>query len=554
MIEVLTSTGVFLDLDPNTEFEITIENPMLDDDRTPAPWSTDIAFAPTAKNKRAFGWIDALFLEPSVREIGATIIAHGIHLWTGTLVYDGISDGKANYTFSGLDYSEEWSKKLYQLPFLGDEVSGVRYMKNVIAGTVDGVKAPIVVNRALVADSAFAIVEGYRYPTFNTNRKYRNTYDCNVPANGFIAAVTVQKILSQALGDKLDISHRVKDLFNSLAVFGTMWSSYLPVTGSGEYSLNVFDSFPDVELSEFIKDICRMTCSAIYSYRGRFYIVGFEDIISESSPVVWDDKISDTFEVSGIDKQGYSLSFSDSSGTSLTGTEEAEYQVDNLSGIEDIASGEYYVVAHNRSGDVYSVKRAMYRESSATTPVCVEWMSDKLGGQAAYETGGDDKYDSSVGLKIAVCTPIMARRGVLEESSYYEGMAPVIDIPGVGDSRPTTAYVAVLGQAQATDNGYVMTMDGSAFGAGHGDDVNLGYSLNPEWLFKRYHQYFASWLARDRSMVKVDVALSVYELAALKIWSKVSIYGQTYIISKISVRMSAKIGSTLTVNCELISF
>ncbi len=552
MIEVLTSTGVFLDLNPNTEFEITIENPMLDDDRTPAPWSTDIAFAPTAKNKRAFGWIDALLLEPSVREIGATIIAHGIHLWTGTLVYDGISDGKANYTFSGLDYSEEWAKKLYQLPFLGDEVSGVEYMKNVIAGTVDGVKAPMVVNRALVADSVFVTVEGTGTVT-NANRKYRNAFDCEEPANGFIAAVTVSKLLSQALGDKLNISDNLKGFFDSLAVFGTMWSTYLPVVKSGEYSLNVFDSFPDVELSEFLKDICRMTCSAIYSYRGSFYIVGFREIVASEDDLVWDDKVSDTFEVSGIDKQGYSLSFSDSSGTSLTGTEGIEYQVDNLSGIEDIASGGYYVVSHKRSGDVYSVQRAMSGGHNID-PYCTEWLSDKLGGQAAYERGGNDKYDSSVGLKAAVCAPIMFRRYRLEDSPYFEGMAPVIDIPGVGDARPTSAYIAIIGQAQATDNGYVMTMDGSTFDVGHGDDVNLGYSLNPEWLYKHYHQAFAGWLARDRSAVTVEVDLSIYELAALKIWTKVSIYGQSYIISKISARMTAKIGSTLTVNCELISF
>lgn len=550
MTEILTSTGIFLDLSPDTEFEVTIENPMLGDDRVIEPWSTDIGFPPTATNKRAFGWIDALLLEPSVREIGATIIVYGIHLWTGTLVYDGISDGKANYTFTSRDYSAEWSKKLYQLPFLGDEYYGLEYMQRVLAGTVDGVKAPLVVNRALVAS------HGFVGESWNSNRKYRNAVDCGEPSDGFIPAVTVLKILSQALGERLDIGDGLKGLFGCLAVFGTMWSKFLPATKSGTYSLNVFDSFPDVGLNDFIEAICRMSCSAVYSYRGRQCLIGFEEVAASSDVAVWDDRVSDDFEVSGIDGQGYSLSLGDSSGTSIAGTDSVEYKVDDLSSVAGQASrDEYRTVRHSRSGDVYSVKKlSSYLNSIVLKDV--EWITDRLGGRDAYETAGEDIYDSKVDLKPAVCAPIKFSDQPFDtKAPYYTGMAPIIDIPGIEDSRPTSACIALLGHGQATDNGYVMTMeDGAASGKGYGEDVDLGYRLEPEWLFEHYHKSFAEWLARRRSAIKVDVDLSVYELAALKIWTKVSIHGRLYVISKISVRMTARVSGTLTVSCELIAF
>ena len=58
---------------------------------------------------------------------------------------------------------------------------------------------------------------------------------------------------------------------------------------------------------------------------------------------------------------------------------------------------------------------------------------------------------------------------------------------------------------------------------------------------------------KDMSTVTVDVSLSVYELAALKIWSKVSIYGRNYLLSKISVRMTATSSGRLTASCELLT-
>lgn len=69
MVDILTSTGILLDISPDAEFDLTIENPIFSDERISAPWSTDIAFLPTLRNKRAFGYMGALMSAPSVTEL-----------------------------------------------------------------------------------------------------------------------------------------------------------------------------------------------------------------------------------------------------------------------------------------------------------------------------------------------------------------------------------------------------------------------------------------------------------------------------------------------------
>ena len=108
MVDILTDTGVFLDLDPDAEFELTIENPLLQEDRIPVPFSTAIAFLPTPTNKSAFGYLDTMMLEPRVKRLGASILVGGVQLYAGSLVYDSIDEsGRINYTFSGKDLTKK---------------------------------------------------------------------------------------------------------------------------------------------------------------------------------------------------------------------------------------------------------------------------------------------------------------------------------------------------------------------------------------------------------------------------------------------------------------
>lgn len=77
MIEIILEDGTSLDLKKDWEFEITLEQPMLDDSHIPIPYSTSIALPYTETNRRALKWLDALMLPPEVRETGCTICVSG---------------------------------------------------------------------------------------------------------------------------------------------------------------------------------------------------------------------------------------------------------------------------------------------------------------------------------------------------------------------------------------------------------------------------------------------------------------------------------------------
>ena len=173
------------------------------------------------------------------------------------------------------------------------------------------------------------------------------------------------------------------------------------------------------------------------------------------------------------------------------------------------------------------------------------YLSSKLTGFGKYETGeASESEDVSIGLTPAPCVPVKYSLSESENDRYMK-MAPLVSIPGVGAARPSEAVVVLAASGQATDNGYIVGSTAA--------DVSIGLRLDPAFLFDRYHKSFAAMKNKDMSTVTVDVSLSVYELAALKIWSKVSIYGRNYLLSKISVRMTATSSGRLTASCELLS-
>ena len=86
MIEIVTQGGVSLDINPHAAFSIEFDNPLLEESRIPVPFSTSISFPPSPVNRSAFGYTDAMILDPAVKEIGATMFVNGIegiqpHLW-----------------------------------------------------------------------------------------------------------------------------------------------------------------------------------------------------------------------------------------------------------------------------------------------------------------------------------------------------------------------------------------------------------------------------------------------------------------------------------------
>jgi hypothetical protein len=116
MINIQTSTGVFLDLAPDAGFEIEMNNPILESDRIPVAFSTAITFPPSDTNRAVFGYLPAMLLPPTVLKVAATILAGGIPLLSGTLVYESVDEnGNLVYTFTEKSLEDGLDAKLYEL-------------------------------------------------------------------------------------------------------------------------------------------------------------------------------------------------------------------------------------------------------------------------------------------------------------------------------------------------------------------------------------------------------------------------------------------------------
>lgn len=100
MVRILTKDFTELDLTKGFEFQIEMENPMLEEDHIPSAFSTQISFPPSPVNRKVFGYTPAMFLAPNVKRLEASVWIGGVPFVTGTLVYDGIEDGCLMYTFT----------------------------------------------------------------------------------------------------------------------------------------------------------------------------------------------------------------------------------------------------------------------------------------------------------------------------------------------------------------------------------------------------------------------------------------------------------------------
>ena len=100
MVRILTKDYTELDLTKGFEFQIEMENPMLDEEHIPSAFSTQISFPPSPMNRKVFGYTPAMFLAPNVKRLEASVWIGGVPFVTGTLVYDGIEDGSLMYTFT----------------------------------------------------------------------------------------------------------------------------------------------------------------------------------------------------------------------------------------------------------------------------------------------------------------------------------------------------------------------------------------------------------------------------------------------------------------------
>lgn len=540
MIRIITDSGVELEIAPDASFDIEIENPFFTEE-IPVPWSTSIAFPLTPLNRKIFGFYDAFLLEPSEKEIQASIYLGGLPMMSGTLKYDSYEEGRLNYCFTGRGFEDDFSVKLFNLempcPALSGAATALEVKNRLIRGDVQGVFAPPCINQAKTATSL----------TAGSNVKFHN-YPSSSVGTMVSPAILAQKILETG-APNLDFT--VPDDVAVLGLFHDVDNYPLCLAD------NIAVVLPDITLSEFIQSLCRMYKGAIFKDDTGYKMIRFSSILSDSDVLDLDELIADSVSMSREEAKGYNLEFKDNnpnnsnydSETTPSGQTVFEYSIDAVLNAM-AASGNYIPVNHMYIGDIYSGKR----EGAQSSITVLDDILFSYGQKASDDS--DDMEVCEVGFKLLRVVPFRYRDYTPHGddvsqpvNSYHNAMMPLITPLKLGEDRPEDVFIGVMAGGYLVDKGRIDIEDDPTYD--HRDE-QAAYGITPSLLRSRFHTGYASWISKDRQVISIDLNLTELQIAQFRIWKKVSLASRRWIVRKITFSFAGGIDGALT-NAELIS-
>ncbi len=587
MIEIITKDGIALDLDPSVEFEIEIENPMLNDNHIPVPFSTSISFLPTAKNKSIFGYMDAMLLDPAVKIIDVSIYASGIPLFYGRLEYDGIEDGRLNYTFAGRSLEDEWGAYINKVQHLSNFVTApsgaastdYKFLVDIQQGVLDqesvkdaGIslygdfELPMLVNKNSITE--------VEYESNNIGRtavtpdiKYHN-YFWNLSDAPVTPAVKVVSILGDII-NKLAISEMIKGVVENLAIIAPHRSRPLCALGlqqtdNGRLVLPVADMLPECTIFDLIINIAKIYCASIFRDGDRFVMLTNKEILSSPEVLIWDDKISKEISMSTEPASSYAFSFANDGESSLSTETEMGTTDDSEAEIKDVlgstkaietmitAGSSYTTVRENRTGNIYSGRELIVSGKKLSYHDVLLHRDEKVTTNEELE----GSFDNSVNFKRVECVPllILDRNNTSYSPTTYH-MCPVVESPTPCSDRPSDVWIGSLIDGQLVGKGFAFRRQEKS-----GENANLNnvesshakLSLDVPVLYRRYHSQFAKWLSTNRRVVTTDVILTLSDISKLRMYNKVCVCNQYFLIKKITHTFS-QLFKTISSRVELIA-
>lgn len=575
MIEIFTADGVSLDLDPAGAFEVEIEQPLLDDSHIPVPYSTSISFLPTRKNKSVFGFLDAMMFAPSVKKLSVHINVNSIRLFSGTLEYDGIEDGRMNYIFTGKNLEDEFQTYIHKVGHL-TKMDGAASVPSLIRGIIAGSDlgdmypkyagdfgAPQILSAENITDIEFE--NNMNQTPVDVALKYNNwIWDSPTP---FTPAVKVSSILSRAFSN-FTIDPLFKDVYDLLAILGlhknenSLSAFGIPYDG-GIYHLDIADTLPNLTVIDLIKNVAKMLCASVFRDGEGYVFKSNKEIIESKDILDWDRKISDTFSAS--EEQGASYIFGyandDSENTydvNALSKDDEDYKICEVSKLYDVISvasehTEYSAVRHAATGDMFSGKKIIaYPAHNGDSSRWLPFIDMLLHFIPKVEAGEDieNTYDNSVDFKCVRCMPI----AVYNESFMAKfTMSPIVDIPAIGSDRQAETWIGLLINNQLVDKGITFSWPNKhnkvsrsiindpatelplpTFPDYELQEEDISISIAPAALYDKFHKPFAEWVNRNRQIITADVNLGLDDIANLRMYQKVAFRNRVFFIKKIS--------------------
>lgn len=556
MIRIVTKNGVSLDLSPDTEFEISIENPMLEDSHIPVPFSTAISFQPSPTNNEAFDYIDAMMLEPVVKSLEATIYSGGMPLISGALIYDGVDDGKLNYTFSSKSVEEQLDIYIHEVKGLTNatgSVKGTGKAFDLIEQSREGGRAldfgtPMIVCKQHVLKNEVPMEMNAPYEQeIEPKVKYRNWVGAK---NSPVApAVRIKSILAPCLSI-VRVDDTIERLFDSLAVIafyapeGT-WGGFRKETAA-IVRLDIADMLPECKANELLVNTLKVLCASLYRDGDSGYVMLSNSGILQSREFLnWDDKISDIYSLSDQDAKQYIFGYQDyDNGNSFNPDKEIE--IEGYIGMKDLISHRYI-----DDNDYVYLRDDMTKDVFSQDPKRqLADIIDQYTGETE-STAADSSFDAKTDFRLVKCVPVWARWMPANGGfgSEYR-ICPRVEFPAMDNTRPKNIYIGTLVHNQLTDKGQIPY--GTKLYHDEEEDIfneedypesdpnwNTGLSIIPGDLLNGIHKDFAEWIGQEHMVVSADLNLSDEDIANFRIWKKVLIRHRPFIVKKLTLTLSA---------------
>ena len=513
MFKILTTDGVFLDLNEDWETEIEMENPIFSTDSVPVAFSTSVLLPPTENNVLKLRYVAAQKQAPEVLELDVSLQVDSFLMMEGKLNFEGITeDGDLEYIFTARSLDEEWGKKLYELP-------------SVLDGA--GREFPVIIKSNATGYSVFDnSINGRVDP----NIKYYNV-GSGLSNRDRIPALPVNALL----GNIPRFAYHQE--FDGIYILG----NYREEIGQTDLSTN---TLPDASVLDLVRNLAKIYCLCIFQ-DGRQYVLKDMSSILGGTPADWSSKVSDEFE-SGIEKaQGYKFAYAGDD-SEADETDPAEF-IDESGDIESLFTRiqgatigtEYKKVLITSIGYMYSCKVSSWNQAGH------DFLFDILSRRdtAIESSAGDGQFDNSTELRLVKCAPTKLASGYADEFVEF-AMAPIIDVITPGTKRPTEIIIGLLHEHQFVDGPIVGSIDNGWY-------KYDAPSIRPT-VIRSYHSAFMNWLAQERQTVSAELNLAAYEINAFRFWMPVIFSNKVWIVRKLAITLSPKDGIT-SVNGEFVA-
>ena len=583
MLEIITD-GEKTDLLPDTQIELTFEQPMLADDRIPAPYSFDYELPLTPRNRRLFGYPDRTASDRAFEKIPSEIVFSGIVVARGTQKIDEVTD-RLTVSFTGAVFPNRMRKYLSSLPLgslgLGspmpplsgsDRVRTAQcYTKynEILSANIESFQLPDQPYACMVAP--LEGIKGVEMPESGGAGSYvrQDTVLINAYKNGYLFAdpgaekTHMSKILPAFrvgwLFDELfgvDLRNNIfnGDFWKRLMLVSRWHPKYLveddapPIDIGLSSGVKYADFLPKIAANDFVAQMLKLACATMF-IRGNSYEIEYNgDVLTRSVDVEdWTGRMIGEPTISHEDGMIYDYGYSGEEGR--YSDEIVPKEVDSISDMfADANAGDDVTLRTYRIATTGQLIESLFDDDTSNR-VRFNVVNTLFGKREEPETDGDEQDERSTFDMKFNGSPLAnnLRCDIGDDSTTLGHFSYIPEGDPIGEERPEDLTVGIywgLKRSLAINpSGSVWTpgayypylsycnydAQGNRLG-----DTTLRFD-GADGLLQTRHRAFKEWIERDKRLLTVQVRLSALDLHRLDLRNKVSIRNRMYLIKTLSV-------------------